>query len=241
MASLLKKESDPYNIKPLMEGSTVNNLCECEEFHKNIIFGNKCSKCYERIHPDIWIKLNKKDNYKISLKNRKYHYKYLENFTKMRQLPENNFMWKTLKQMYSDGSIMQNKNLLTWLDYLKKNTQYQGISVKQAVELTLIYKNSPENYVTEINKYRLQHSICGMVIDWWNLPKKQKIIGGISCYYDGSGILPLINTKIKGASTFMDHCHKETCDNYKKKNLCDINHYSTHYIFWINNFIKKMD
>ncbi|VVU94438.1 hypothetical protein CPAV1605_160 [seawater metagenome] len=237
MNQLLNNESDPFNILPLLtKNLQINNLCECKVYYRSILFKNKCSKCFEKEYPDLYFEINFNNNLRSYIKNKKYSKNYLENYTELRQLPDNHYMFKTLKLMFSNGSILQDNNFLNWLEFLKKQTNYQGISTKQALELTYCYKNSHINYINKSNIYNIQHLICGLVVDWWYLFEHAKIVGACSCYYSGFGIPSKINTKIKPANAFMDKCQNKNCKEYCKRSFsCDLDHYKDYYKFWIDN------
>ena len=221
-------DPDPFNILSLLgkkpeakeaqeEGDDKdldNNLCECKEYFRNEMFSNKCSKCYELTHPNIWLELNNMANFKVKMANQKYSINYLQNYTKMRQIPDKHSLFEVLRHMYLDGSIIKDHNLLNWLNYVKNKTDYKGITTEQAIELINTYNNSPNNYVTDKNRYKIQHSIFGLVIDWWNLYYKN--IGGVSCYYSDEGKLPFLNTKIRPAPAFSND---ERRNNFWVKNL----------------------
>ena len=137
-------------------------------------------------------------NFKVRMANQKYSKNYLQNYTKMRQIPDKHCLFEVLRHMYLDGSIIKDHNLLNWLDYVKNKTDYKGITTEQAIELMNTYNNSPNNYVTDKNRYKIQHSIFGLVIDWWNLYYKN--IGGVSCYYSDEGMFGVGNYYVSGGS-----------------------------------------
>ena len=166
--------------------------------------------------------------------------RYLKIFTENRSLPNSNFLWTALKQMYKEGSIIKDNNLINWLKFLKKNTIYQGINSKQASILTSIYNNSQNNYVTNDNRWKIQHSVCGLVIDWWNLESKN--VGGICCYYIPHYQTPFLNSKIKPAAAFQTKCSCKNCINYQKNfydnKHCNYNH-TNFYKLWYDSIIKS--
>jgi hypothetical protein len=197
-----------------------NSKCtKCDKYYGHSLFENKCSGCFAINNPDIWNIVKNEENEIVRINNLRYSKNYLDEFTKNRSLPNNNFLWTSLKQMYKDGSITKENNIINWLNFLKKNTIYQGISSKQAIELTNIYNNSPKQYVHKDNKWKIQHSVCGLVIDWWNL--NANLVGGISCYYIYAYRKPFLNKKIKPAAAFDTKCNTGL------------------YKFWYNNIIKS--
>jgi hypothetical protein len=182
-----------------------NSKCtECDKYYGHKLFNYKCSGCFAINNPDIWNVVKNEENQIVRINNLKYSNNYLDEFTNNRSLPNNNFLWTALKQMYRDGTIIKENNLINWLNFLKKNTIYQGISSKQACELTNIYNNSTKQYVHKNNRWKIQHSVCGLVIDWWNLNPND--VGGICCYYIPEHLKPFRNRKIRPAAAFDTKC-----------------------------------
>ena len=196
-------------------------------------------------HPD-------KDKYYIDenghikhISKKKYDLTYLNIFTEKRKLPNNHKLFTSLKNMFETGSFMEDDNFNLWLNFLKK-TNYKGIDINQAIELSNISNNS--GYQNVKDNYKIGHYICGLIIDWWKIRKNK--ISTVQCYYDlirDDDPLPYFNTNIKCAALFDTKCNfkkffhfdkhtfTETCPNYGKdiKN-CKCEH-NNRYYFCINN------
>ena len=86
--------------------------------------------------------------------------------------------------MFYCGAIMDYNNMIDYINYLKKNTNYRGISCIQALDLISIYYNS--QFYDENNKNDkkiMEHKICGLILDTWNIKKYSTNLGSCSCYY----------------------------------------------------------
>ena len=167
------------------------NKCECSEYFSNSIFDNKCSLCFYKSNPEDYYKITK-------YKPKKYHTdSYLYNHVFKNKVPSEHYLFKTLKQMFTEDKILENNNIFLWIEFLKINTNYKGISVKQGVELFTIFCNSNQN-IDEKKKLKIQHIILGLIIDWWKLYKYKNIFGGATCYYDGDIITSndIINSRL---------------------------------------------
>jgi len=114
------------------------------------------------------------------MSNHKYYTtEQLNTFLEKTKIPSDSFYFRSLEIMVKTGSIKNLNNLIELINYLKKNTPFRGISCLQAVELSKNYI-----YYQEKDLIKIQHLICGLIIDWWNLEYYSQEIGAISCYYD---------------------------------------------------------
>tara|TARA_S200000501_G_scaffold372460_1_gene417509 strand:+ start:537 stop:1349 length:813 start_codon:yes stop_codon:yes gene_type:complete len=238
-----KKEKEKKEKEDISYKKCIN----CNKYH-GYNSDNRCSIChiiFNKNHPD-------KDKYYIDenghikhISKKKYDLTYLNIFTEKRKLPNNHKLFTSLKNMFETGSFMEDDNFNLWLNFLKK-TNYKGIDINQAIELSNISNNS--GYQNVKDNYKIGHYICGLIIDWWKIRKNK--ISTVQCYYDlirDDDPLPYFNTNIKCAALFDTKCNfkkffhfdkhtfTETCPNYGKdiKN-CKCEH-NNRYYFCINN------
>jgi hypothetical protein len=205
----------------------LDPTCECGKYYKYDKFNNLCSECYINKYGD-----NIDEKLLLSLISRRpYPKKYLDNIVNSRSLPENHFLWVSLKHMFETGSVIQGTNYLDWVKYLEENTIYKGISMEQAFELKSLSDNSKNQYVKNILKdecWKLGHNICCLIIDWWNIPNNK--LAKVQCYYHKNepDQYPLISDgKIELPPIFNRKCKKpnNTCKNYGNDiSKCDISH-----------------
>ena len=146
--------------------------CDCLEFYSNELFDNKCSNCFYKINPEKYLEIMKTNP--ITYHTDSYLYKYV--FEK--KIPTNNIYFKTLSDMFSNGSILDFNNYSMWINHIKSNN-YLGISVSQGIKIINNYKKMNG----EINLDLIQHLVCSIIIDWWNLAKNKHIFGSVCCYY----------------------------------------------------------
>jgi hypothetical protein len=147
-------------------------------------------------------------------------------FLNVYKLPNQSMYFRSLKTMFADGSILDINNILFLIEDMKLNTNYLGVSCIQAIELLNLAYNSFFGYWNKENSFRIQHIVCGLIIDYWNIKKYSENLGSISCYYDKSNDIRLINKQyplyLPNAVTKFD------------KN----NNYA--YNFWFNNSTFKL-
>ena len=151
-----------------------------------------------------------------------YNQSELNKLLELYSIPNNSIYYKVLKEMVYSGAIADNRNLFNFIKEIKKESLYRGISCMQALELTNILKKSEKyNDLTTV-----EHKICGLIIDTWNISKFSNLLGDCSCYYmyrlDNmnrlSRVYPVISLAFSGKNN--------------KKNLRDE---STMYSFWITH------
>lgn len=235
-----KKEKDNINYKKCID---------CNKYY-GYNTDNRCSLCHifsNKDHPDrnkYYIDINGDIK---SISKKKYTLSYLNIFTESRKLPNNHKLFTSLKNMFETGSFMKDNNFHLWLECLKK-TNYKGIDINQAIELSSISNNS--GYQNIKDNYKIGHYICGLIIDWWNIRRHK--IARVQCYYDlikDDDPLPYLNTNIKHAALFdtkcnfkqlynLDHTISIKCPNYgKDTKYCKCEH-NNRYHFCIRNFFK---
>ena len=73
--------------------------------------------------------------------------------------------------MFYSGTILEKGLLKSWLNHVKNNSNYLGISVNQAIELTNTYLVSPSLNLDKETKCDLQHIVGGLILDHWNIDK----------------------------------------------------------------------
>lgn len=154
-------------------------------------FDNQCSLCLKKDNPSKWQELVGQFCIKI---NDDYPDNYLDFLIKSRSLANNNPCYKMLKFMCKNASINEKDNYLKMIDVIKNTTEFRGWTSKQAEELTGTFINqfcdNNWNQMKPGGKYwKIQHMICGGVVDWWNLDPNK--VGGIGyCYYSDFGKKP---------------------------------------------------
>ena len=111
----------------------IAKCISCNDFYGYYEFDNFCSDCLYKNNSNKYHQF-------ISKKYLGRHTQsYLYNFVFKYKIPSNSKYFKSLKEMFKSGEILDNQKLFSWIDYVKKNTQYLGISVNQAIELKNIY------------------------------------------------------------------------------------------------------
>jgi hypothetical protein len=170
------------------------DIC-CKKYYKNQQFDNLCSLCFKKKNPEKWQELIGQF---IKI-NPDYPTNYLEELTTNRSLPNNHPCYQMLKFLCKNASINEKDNYLSMLKVINDTTEYKGWTSKQAEELTGIFINKfcDDNWKemkTGGKYWRIQHMICGGVVDWWNLDPNK--VGGIGyCYYSNFGEKPKMYCK----------------------------------------------
>jgi hypothetical protein len=176
--------SDKKRINP-----NSHKLDECCEngIYKIKEYGGKCSKCLKHSNPELFKKeIADKNN---DLDNPFYSNEVLEEVTRLIALPFDHYLFKSLKFIFQNGSIETIDGMKQYIGILSgiRESKYEGWTAKQATELTTIFRfkhcnNSWDGMGMGGEKWRIQHAICGGVIDKWNL--KSDEVGPIGyCYY----------------------------------------------------------
>ena len=176
--------SDKKRINP-----NSHKLDECCEngIYKIKEYGGKCSKCLKHSNPELFKKeIADKNN---DLDNPFYYNEVLEDVTRLIALPFDHYLFKSLKFIFQNGSIETIDGMKQYIGILSgiRESKYEGWTAKQATELTTIFRfkhcnNSWDGMGMGGEKWRIQHAICGGVIDKWNL--KSDEVGPIGyCYY----------------------------------------------------------
>jgi len=176
--------SDKKRINP-----NSHKLDECCEngIYKIKEYGGKCSKCLKHSNPELFKKeIADKNN---DLDNPFYSNEVLEEVTRLIALPFDHYLFKSLKFIFQNGSIETIDGMKQYIGILSgiRESKYEGWTAKQATDLTTIFRfkhcnNSWDGMGMGGEKWRIQHAICGGVIDKWNL--KSDEVGPIGyCYY----------------------------------------------------------
>lgn len=176
--------SDKKRINP-----NSHKLDECCEngIYKIKEYGGKCSKCLKHSNPELFKKeIADKNN---DLDNPFYSNEVLEEVTRLIALPFDHYLFKSLKFIFQNGSIETIDGMKQYIGILSgiRESKYEGWTAKQATELTTIFRfkhcnNSWDGMGMGGEKWKIQHAICGGVIDKWNL--KSDEVGPIGyCYY----------------------------------------------------------
>ena len=171
------------------------DICCKGGIYKNKDFDNLCSKCFKVKNPEKWYeKIGQ-----FMIKNPEYSSNYLEELVRTRSLPNKDPCFQMLKFMCKNGSINEKNNYLNIINVIKDTSDFKGWTANQASKLTSIFINKHCNGEWEEMKpgkkyWRLQHMICGGVVDWWNLDPNK--VGGIGyCYYAHFGEKPRMYCK----------------------------------------------
>jgi len=174
------------------------NIC-CNEgnsvYYKYELFNNKCSKCHlktlsgaerieflEKYNPTHWKYLTYPDEmlhwYTTDLQMSDNH-GFIKLFTKMIH---------SLNDLFNDSKHIVNiLNLLYICNY-----NFKGLTARQAANIFNDWKTKHETVYNTLGVSAcIQHLLCGLVIDWWNITSEQH--GGIGyCYYSNWGKKPLL-------------------------------------------------
>ena len=174
---------DLKRINPFQK--KLQHCCE-KGIYKVPEYGGECSQCFKKSNPEMYhIKISEKNS---NVNNPCYSNDELEEETRKLALPIDHRLYKNLIWCCKTGAIENGEELINILNHILRHTIYRGWSSKQAEELTSIYRfhhcnNTWEGWSAGEEKWRIQHAICGGVIDRWNLhPDKH---GGVGfCYYN---------------------------------------------------------
>lgn len=165
-----KTQKSEMNESELSE----NNKCDCNEFYKLELFDDKCSKCFYQSNPEKYLEIVKT----VPIK---YHTSsFLQNYVYKNRIPNNSSYLKILEEIISEEKNFKIEYLKEWIMLVSHDSKYNGISTKQAIKILNKHKH---NYS---NKYKLQHILCGLIIDWWNLTDNAGALGAVTCYYDNN-------------------------------------------------------
>jgi len=184
---------------------------KCHLFHGNVDFDGMCSRCFLRENPAGAASVAS-----LSLLRDQSS---LQAYTKPLVVPSDNPIYKVLKFMMAKGAwadfIYGNKS--SFLDALLNlgRAGFMGISAEQGAELYKIAEVGGEKpgllaaIVDRESDWRIQHLICGLIVDWWNInPAGHGAIG--YCYHARWGQLPRKDRPIAAASWFSDFHVKPT-------------------------------
>jgi hypothetical protein len=167
--------------------TSIIEITECCEtgIYKHPEWG-KCSFCFRKENPEEY---TKRCNFNPSYTNQQ-----LKTITDGRKLPISSYLWTAIKEMCKTGEIRKETHFKDFIKFLKDNTNYKGWDADQGLELLKIYaKNQCDNDFKKIN-FKIQHAICGCIVDWWNI--KKILFPGVSyCYYANWGNIPKLFTK----------------------------------------------
>ena len=165
---------------------SIVKVSECCEpgIYKHPEWG-KCSYCYKKENP--------KEYTKYCNFNPSYTNQQLKIVADGRKLPRGHYLWIAIKEMCKTGEIGKETHFKDFIKFMKDNSNYKGWDAEQGLELFKIYaRHNCNNDFKKIN-YKIQHAICGCIVDWWNITKK--LFPGVSyCYYGQRGI-PKLFTK----------------------------------------------
>ena len=160
------------------EEDIPSTLCNCNLFYTSPLFNNLCSGCFANKYPDDYKKTMNKPGIKL-----KYKLKELNEEIKEYKLSNRNGFLKGIELIlnnYNKVGEEQKRNaynnvcrLLHQIVKLNK-----GLTVEQASKIYIKFKGILGNR----EDWRLQHLICGFVIEPWNItPEKCGSVG--FCYY----------------------------------------------------------
>ena len=164
------------------EEDIPSTLCNCNLFYTSPLFNNLCSGCFANKYPDEYKKIMNKPGIKL-----KYKLKELNEQIKEYKLSSRNGFLKGIELIldnYNKVGEQQKRNaynnvckLLHRIVKLNK-----GLTVEQASKIYIKFKG-----ILGREDWRLQHLLCGFVIDPWNItPEKCGSVG--FCYYGYNSI-----------------------------------------------------
>lgn len=176
---------DQKKINP--NSHKLNECCE-KGIYKVKEYGGKCSKCLKQSNPGLFKKEITDKNIDL-VDNPFYSIELLEQETRSVALPFDHYLFKCLKFIFENGSIETVDGIKQYISILSEiqKSKYKGWTAKLAAELTTIFRikhcnNSWEGMGLGGKKWKVQHAICGGVIDRWNL--KSDEVGPVGyCYY----------------------------------------------------------
>ena len=167
------------------------NIC-CKEgntcYFKYKLFNDKCSECFKKSCTDEQYKKVVKPYLSINWRNKLYSKEELNEYATTKILPDQHKIIRMIEFMFDKNLIIKNPMIpdafFNCIYNFKKEKEFNGISAKQAGKILMNYriKNKTLYDKNQNLQTNIQHAVCGMVIDWWNLKKDE--VGGVGyCYY----------------------------------------------------------
>ena len=159
------------------EEDIPSTLCNCNIFYTSSLFNNLCSGCFADKYPTEYEKIMDKPGIKV-----KYRLKELDEQIKEYKICRRNGFLKGIELIldnYNKVGEAEKKNAYSNVckllhQIIKLN---KGLTVDQATKIYIKFKGILGN-----KDWRLQHLICGFVIDPWNITPEK--MGGVGfCYY----------------------------------------------------------
>tara|TARA_B100001093_G_scaffold360810_1_gene345514 strand:+ start:6267 stop:6989 length:723 start_codon:yes stop_codon:yes gene_type:complete len=157
-------------------------------YFKYELFNDKCSECFKKSCSDEEYKKVIKPYHSTNWKNKLYSKEELNEYANGNILSDNHTCIKMIEFIFDKNLIVRNTMnpdaFFNCICHLKKEKEFNGISAKQAGRILMNYriKNKTLYDKNQNLQTHIQHAVCGMVIDWWNL--KSDEVGGVGyCYY----------------------------------------------------------
>ena len=215
----IRKEIEQCLESLILKITCNEKLCNCKLYYRSKLFDDLCSKCCFEKNPT-----NK--NLPKKTEENLFRDKLIKKYT----VPKSHFIWSSIKRLFETGSVRKVCNFFSLIDFMEKNTIYKGITAEQAEELIKISENSHYNWISKVKKWRVGHSICGLIYDIWNIDKYK--ISSVQCYYE------LGNERIDEKFTCIlmnDKCRNLDCKNNGKSIVnCEMYHNSRFYMCYKN-------
>jgi len=161
----------------VLSNNEEQDCISCNKYYGHDIFSNTngkyCSQCFFRAYPEE-----------------------LNDYIRKYSVSENNPYWKGIKLILKD-KIMYNNVIIVAIkeifNILKKLGKMNvGITAEQGA---FIWHSLKPLKIKQFNDgWKLQHLICGCIIDYWNIKVQDGKIG--HCYYGNFGVKPIKSVPI---------------------------------------------
>jgi hypothetical protein len=168
----------------------------CNKYYGHDVFSNTngkyCSQCFFRAYPEE----SKYIIEKYAMFENNYRPEELNDYTRKYSVSENNPYWKGIalilkdKIMYNNVRIVAIKEIFNILYKLGKMNL--GITAEQGAFIWHSLKPLEKKQFND--GWKLQHLICGCIIDYWNIKVQDGSIG--HCYYGNFGAKPIKSVPI---------------------------------------------
>ena len=226
---------------------STNGCRRCHRFYNSPAFSRLCSRCFIEAHPEKADTVLPQPSVCRSRAE-------LAQYTQRWAVPSSHPAHKHLKFFVSTGAWKRFVlaaddstaviNILTGL----ARHGYLGISAKQGAELYAMALGETKAtglvhaVVNRDLDWRLQHLICGLIVDWWNISSAKH--GGVGhCYYAAWGETPRKCAAVRGPGWKRDFqlvtyhgVHDENLWDWSKVHLRRRTHPPKGCIPWINSF-----
>tara|TARA_A100001011_G_scaffold400448_1_gene515074 strand:+ start:921 stop:1601 length:681 start_codon:yes stop_codon:yes gene_type:complete len=168
----------------------------CNKYYGHDIFSNTngkyCSKCFFRAYPEE----SKDIIEKYGMFENNYTPEELNDYIRKYSVSENNPYWKGIKLILKDKIMYNNVRIVAIKEIFKilKKLGKMNVGITAEQGAFIWYNLKPLERKQFNDGWKLQHLICGCIIDYWNIKVQDGNIG--HCYYGNFGAKPIKSVPI---------------------------------------------